>query len=321
MDRENAIRIGDLEIIRGENGSRVPFTTNVVVVGDGESALIDAGAGKEAFSYIHNQYDINQIFLTHFHIDHTWGIKHFPTAQVHVNPLDAKKLSSMEELLKIGGNYAVEGEQNLQAMIQSREGRAFQSVVDRNKEIYPFDEEFVVAGKRVQMIHTPGHCESFCCPYFPEEKVMIVGDYDLTSFGPWYNNADSNINQMIASAEKTLGYDVEHYVTLHHKGVFSQEDYQAKLKDYMQIIDEREGRLIDRIKAGVTPEEIVYQEIFYREKNLKQSPPLVAFEKIGIAKHLERLLENDERYLDFYDSFLQANFNAPSFVHYYHSTV
>ncbi|GAK06795.1 MBL fold metallo-hydrolase [Geomicrobium sp. JCM 19038] len=319
METINTLKIGSIEVIPGEKGSRVPFSTTIAVIDDQKRAtLIDAGAGKRAFQYINEQYEVEDILLTHFHIDHTWGIPYFKDANVKVNWLDHKKMVSIEELMKTGGNYAIYGASGIKAMIETPDVKRFEKIIDRQKHVYPYDETFNVSGTRVEMIHTPGHCESFCCPYFPDEGVIVVGDYDLTSFGPWYNNADSNIDEMLESADKTLAVNAEHFVTLHHKGVFTRKEYEEQLEAYMNIIFKREKKLKQLIDDGVPTTDIHYQELFYRRKNLDQAPSLIGFEKIGIAKHLERLQNLYPVYKEYYEQFVQEEFKAPEFVHYSH---
>ena len=53
--------------------------------------MLDCGAGFDSLAHIKKIYDVDEIYLTHHHIDHIWGVSHFPEAKVHINPLDFKK--------------------------------------------------------------------------------------------------------------------------------------------------------------------------------------------------------------------------------------
>ena len=62
------------------------------------------------------------------------------------------------------------------------------------------DEETIDLGSlSVQVIATPGHTPGHLSFFFPEEKILFLGDYDLTSFGPWYGDVYSSIEQTIKS--------------------------------------------------------------------------------------------------------------------------
>lgn len=42
--------------------------------------------------------------------------------------------------------------------------------------LYADKEEFVMAGFRIQVLHTPGHTKGGVCYYFPDEAVLFSGD-------------------------------------------------------------------------------------------------------------------------------------------------
>ena len=65
-------KIGPIEIM-GDNQSRVPFSTSLIITGKEDSTLIDCGAGKKTFEYIRQEHNVKKIYLTHHHMDHIWG--------------------------------------------------------------------------------------------------------------------------------------------------------------------------------------------------------------------------------------------------------
>ncbi|AXF54963.1 MBL fold metallo-hydrolase [Salicibibacter kimchii] len=312
--------IGNLELVKGRRNSKVPYSTSIVVKGKNgeEDALVDIGTGKEGYAYIHENHNVKDIYITHYHLDHIKGLPHFPEATMWVNAVDEHKLNDLESLAKAMGVYALKGASTVEAWVaNNKETQPFQDVITREKKLYPYETPMTIAGHDVQMLYAPGHCESYCIPYFPEERVLVVGDYDLTSFGPWYNNADSDIDDIIASGERTLEIDADYYVTFHHKGTFSRSEYEEALRRYLGIIEKREQKIIRLLKEGAAIEDLIYREVFYLKRNLEMAPDLLDFEIMGIAKHLKRLANQNNYYEDPYQSFLAHHFAAPEYSDYF----
>lgn len=168
---------------------------------------------------------------------------------------------------------------------------------------YPYDQVLNMSGTNVIMLHAPGHSEGFCCPYFPDYGILHIGDIDLTSFGPWYFSPDSNIDQFIQSAKKMLEVDARYYTTSHQKGTVGRAEFREKLQPYLDKIELREERIIHAVRSGCSPEELVCQDIFFYRKHLEQYPVFLRMEKIGLAKHLTRLINRGEPFADYLDQF------------------
>lgn len=306
-------QIGPIEIVTGENNSKVPYSTSLLLNGHKTSALIDCGGGKSAFQYFKTHKTIDEIYLTHYHLDHIWGAHLFPDATVYINPYDYDKITDPHELAKASGIQTVLGKKRANEWVHKQLNRPAADgdpapswkrswgVADR---IYPYNETIKVADMDMVIIHTPGHSEGYCCPYFPEYGVLYAGDFDLTSFGPWYNNADSDIDQFFASAQRTLETDAKYFVTGHHKGTFERAEYVRRLERYMDIIHTREEKTKTAIQRGVPPQDIIYREIFYYVKNHRERRSYMISEIIGIAKHIERLIAQGYPFEAYFEDFI-----------------
>lgn len=322
------LQIGPIEVFIGEKQSRTPYSTSLLVKGKESDALIDCGAGRTVFDHVKKEHRVRDIYMTHYHLDHIWGLYLFPEARGWINPCDIPKLSDLDEIARANGYYAIFGEQQGKQMMreermpragETTEGRekiSWSSILAGEKSVYPYDTPFDLAGVKVVMLHAPGHCQGFCCPYFPEHGVLHVGDYDLTSFGPWYNNADSDIDDMVASAKRTLEVDADYFVTSHQKGVVERADYRRLLEAYLGIIGRREEKVLQAVRAGMAPELLIHQEVFYLQKNVRETPRLLTFETMGVAKHLQRLIKHGEPIHDYYQAFLSAHGMHGEYVDY-----
>ncbi|WP_165820910.1 MBL fold metallo-hydrolase [Pueribacillus theae] len=312
-------KIGPIEILTGENKSKIPFSTSLLVHGRDETALIDCGTGHKAYDYIKNQKPLKNIYLTHYHLDHISGIGEFPEAQTWINPYDKHKLKDLHELTKANGLYAVLGEEGAEDWIKKRTERnnpVLNAATNVDMNVYPYELPLQIAGEKMIMIHAPGHTEGLALPYFPDHGILFVVDIDLSSFGPWYNNIDSDIDLFIQSALKTLEVDAEYFVTSHHKGMVRRKEYEQKLHDYLAIIEKREQKLIDAIDRGISPEDIVYEEVFYFKETHKKSPLEMTSEIIGIVKHLQRLIKNGGDYEDYYNEFITTHHLIKEYLFY-----
>jgi glyoxylase-like metal-dependent hydrolase (beta-lactamase superfamily II) len=112
--------------------------------------------------------------------------------------------------------------------------------------------------RSAQVIHTPGHCAF----HFLEERVLYLVELDLIEAGPYYGDTTSSLAGTIQSLERIASIDVDVYLTGHCKGIYDgNSDYIYR---YLQVIWEREGRLLEFLSGGPkTLEEIAGQGIIY----------------------------------------------------------
>jgi glyoxylase-like metal-dependent hydrolase (beta-lactamase superfamily II) len=140
----------------------------------------------------------------------------------------------------------------------------------------------------VEVISTPGHTAGNLAFFFREPKVLFMGDYDLAKFGPWYGDLYSSIEETVNSVNLLRKKPAKVFLTSHETGVFLGNP--GKLwDDYLNIIFDRENRLLEFLKEPKTMEEIVGAWIIYgRPREPK------AFFELGerglMKKHLERLM-------------------------------
>ena len=117
-----------------------------------------------------------------------------------------------------------------------------------------------------------------------------MGDYDLAKFGPWYGDLYSSIEETIDSVNLLRRIPANVFLTSHETGVFLGDP--GKLWDsFLNVIFERENRLLEFLNEPRTMEEIVEACIIYgRPREPK------AFFELGerglMKKHLERLMRS-----------------------------
>jgi len=124
---------------------------------------------------------------------------------------------------------------------------------------------------------------------FPEQEVLFLGDYDLSNFGPWYGDRDSDIDDVIASVNLLRTIPARVWIASHEQGVFQTEP--GELWDrYLQVIDRRDEKLLDLLKEPRTMCDIVDARIIYGRK--RDPAEFYDFgERALMGKHLRRLMK------------------------------
>ncbi|NYE56540.1 MBL fold metallo-hydrolase [Carboxydothermus ferrireducens] len=288
---------GPLKIIPGENNSRFPYCTSLLLEGNGRQALIDPGAGN-----ILKNLSVQEIYLTHYHYDHVWGINFFPkTTAVFINAEDLPALADLREFARrlgtghyFGKDYPNWWAQEIKKGFKSPSLSPYNrpdivTVIEKTKEAYPTSEEIKIVGIKTIFLKAPGHTPGYVFPYFPDLGIIYTGDYDLTSFGPFYMAPDGDIDQFISSSKILREVDVKYYITGHEKGMVEKKSFLPGLDRFLEIIALREEKIKTLWQKGYTIEEIADNSIFYPLKFQKIDPWVRMWEIIGIKMHLKRL--------------------------------
>lgn len=303
-------KIGPVEVMIGENNSRVPFSTSLVITGDEHATMLDCGAGYMAFNHIKKEHNVTEIYLTHHHLDHMWGAHFFKAAKTYINQFDYKKISNLEEIAKSEAILAINKGMDWWNQDRKKLEQLMDIQISRTlkvSDVYKYNERINMSGQDVIMIHAPGHTEGFCCPYIVDQGILLIGDIDLTSFGPYYSDRDSDIDSFITSAKQILEVDASYFITSHQKGVLRKEDYKSHLIAYLDVIERREEKIKQHIRIGNKPADLFGIEVFYYTYQMEKSLGLTKSEKVGIAKHLQRLIKHGESLEEYYEEYIKAH--------------
>lgn len=275
--------LGPIQFVRGRRSARYPYSNSVYVAGAG--VLIDAGADPGCYEALCRDQGIRQLWLSHWHEDHIAFIDHLGGVPMRQSPLEAEPLTGLQHCLDW---YGIRDSD-----FRAYWGKAFTETFHfrpRRAAAYFTPGEVVDLGVcTVEIIHTPGHTPGSTSFFFREPGVVFTGDYDLTRFGPWYGDRDSSIEDTIASVERLRRLPARVWLTGHEEGCFVEPE-GAVFDNYLKVIDEREGKLLDFLRGGPrSMVEIVGQRIVYR----KPREPRAFFdwgEEAILGKHLQRLM-------------------------------
>ena len=278
--------IGPLMIIEGPNKSKVPFSRSLYI-NSKDKVLIDTGADPTELLALDHQYGVELIINTHYHPDHTLHNHLFPDVEKWINPLEFETIQSIEGIARGNGVYQEWGPEGVEALRRHFPEEWIQNLGEISGT-YQYEEEYNFSGVKVNFLHTPGHTKGYASPYFPELGVVYVGDFDMTSFGPWYFGTDGDIDELIESGKRLLELDADTFITGHQKGVFTKQEFIEAMDKFLNIIDQRDETIEKYLRQGMNFEELTNIGIFYPKKILS-TMILRTWERSGIRKHLQRL--------------------------------
>lgn len=285
-----------VHLVRGENNARFP-EANSLLIDDEILTLVDAGSSMNSLEITlrdlgHEVSDIDQIVLTHFHIDHKGHaaeIQKIADCEVKCHTLaqaGVKTFEGMVEFYGIGGHQYFDDWKNLLAW-------RFDHVITSYEVTGTFEEGKPIECGETELIpiHLPGHTIDHTCFGINSLKTILLVDIDLTRFGPWYGNAVSDIEDFKTSIQRVIDLEPKVGISSHLVNPVS-EDLVDRLRTYYLIFDEREERILKNITEGIdTLDLLTHKPTIYPRIPL---PAYLVFEQFMLEKHLELLLKNDK---------------------------
>jgi glyoxylase-like metal-dependent hydrolase (beta-lactamase superfamily II) len=272
----------NVHLIIGKNNGTFPFSNSLLIM-DEEVVLIDSGLGDELLQVIKDEVDI--VLNSHYHIDHILGNYLFKELWV----VDAEEgvTSSFESYKRYAGIMGTDIEQDWLEWFHEH----FNFRVSSPTRTFKPNEAFKFGETQWIAVHTPGHSPGHCCFYEPKRKIMFSSDLDLTSFGPWYGNPNANLYDFIESIKKLSDFQMD-VIATSHMIPLNKNIHQA-LEDYLNIIFERDERILNILEKEMTLEELVKYDIIYKGEQ-KRYKAFAWFEQNMLKKHLDRLMELDK---------------------------
>lgn len=278
-----------VHLVRGKNRARFP-EANSLLIDEKPLTLVDAGSSMEHLHKTlsdlgHSLNDIEQIILTHCHIDHKG---HAATIQkksdcgIICHPLAKKGVETLGGLVE---EYGIAEHRMYDAWRKYIDSIMPYVVADCEVTSTFTDKKTILVGD-TQLIpfHAPGHTHDHTIVGINGLETILLVDIDLTHFGPWYGNVVSNI----ADFRKTLS----NVIALEPKvGISShliepvEDGLIERLMTYSKVIDAREEKIIKSIRRGLnTIDKLASVPTIYPRLPFL---PYIIFEEYMLLKHVE----------------------------------
>jgi len=271
---------GPVWFIPGHNSGNYPYCHSLYIEGPG--LLIDPSSDRERLKQIKETHGVSNVWLTHWHEDHFMHLDLFDDVPLWTSAADAMPLSNIDDFLDA---YGIEDELRELSKVFFKEQFRFRP---RKPDRFLCDGEVIAFDNlSIEVIHTPGHTPGHLSFFFKESEVLYMGDYDLSSFGPWYGDVYSDIEEIRKSVMRLRSIPAKIWLTAHEKGIF--EDFSDDIwLNYLDVIDKREKKLLNFLENPRSIDEIAHAWIVYGKPREPESFYLFG-EKGIMRKHLSRL--------------------------------
>jgi glyoxylase-like metal-dependent hydrolase (beta-lactamase superfamily II) len=276
--------IGNTTVLFGAGHGKYPHGNSLLVRGARETLIVDPSLGVVAREGRLPRVD--RVWNSHCHEDHIAGNHMFPDVPWQMHEADLLGIHSFAGFLQIYGyDDAVLGAGWERALKE----KFFYTA---NPDATGFRDGHVLelgGGVRVRVVHTPGHTRGHCAFHVEPDDVLYIGDIDLSSFGPYYGDAWSDLADFERSLQLVRDFAATHYATFHHVGVVDRGTFLARLDKFEAVIASREQRLLAYLaEAPRTLAEIAKHRFVYRPNDpVSFADPV---ERRSMEQHLARLV-------------------------------
>jgi glyoxylase-like metal-dependent hydrolase (beta-lactamase superfamily II) len=276
--------LGRVTVLIGERGGKYPHGNSILVRGDEETVVIDP-----SLSLIPRRAtlrSVDRVLNSHCHEDHIAGNHLFREVPWHLHEADVRGLRSLADMMAI---YGYEGE--VDAAFTKVVVEDFHYVARPDALPFAGGDVFDLGRARVRVIHAPGHTRGHCCFYCEPDGVLYLGDIDLSSFGPYYGDAASDLEDFERSIALVRGIEARWYATFHHIGVLEGRDaFLARLDRFAAVIRDREQRLLAYLAEPHTLDDVARHRFVYRPQD--DVPYAEPVERRSMAQHIDRLVRD-----------------------------
>jgi glyoxylase-like metal-dependent hydrolase (beta-lactamase superfamily II) len=279
-------RIGPVTVLFGERGGRYPQGNTLLVEGREESAVIDPSLGllprREALP------GADRVLNSHCHEDHVAGNHLYPDAPWHLHEADLPGIRSLDAMLAIYGYPEPIHGLFRRALVEQFH---FTPRPGADAQAFRDGDVFDLGGVRIAVLHAPGHTRGHSCLHVRWDggDLLYLGDIDLSSFGPYYGDAWSDLEDFERSLRLVRDVEAKHYATFHHIGVVERSAFLERLARYAAVIEQREQRLLAFLAAAPRSlDEVAEHRFVYRKGDAV--PFAAPVERRSMGMHIARLL-------------------------------
>jgi glyoxylase-like metal-dependent hydrolase (beta-lactamase superfamily II) len=245
-------------VLMGTKQGKYPSSNSMQVTGSLGALLVDPSV--DVYDRGGAPASIDRVVVSHAHEDHLAGIGRFPDTQVCAHRHDVLALHALDGLLDVYGMP-----EPVRSTWAEQLRTDFHYTPRADATSFEDGEVFDLGGRTVTVIHLPGHTRGHCGFLVEPDGVFFVADIDLSSFGPYYGDHWSDLEDFERAMDKAAEIDARWYVTSHHKGVVEgKSEFVDALGSFRSVIMARDQRLLAFLSEPRSLDEIVEYRIIYR---------------------------------------------------------
>jgi len=276
-----------LWLVPAQNKGRFPYAQSIYV--DAERKLLfDTGMGPKVLRSFAEQHQVDIVIVSHAHPDHIAGCSAFEgTAPIYIPAQSDGTFGDLDEL----ASRFIEGEAETslwKSLVRKYMG--FENCVASHT--YDGRTAFDLGSVKLLAMHTPGHTVDHYCFFEEHSGVLLLFDIDLSPFGPWYGNRESDVDSYEASLSLVQSYSPE-IVVSSHMGVLRSNVGEA-LETFAARIPQRDEIVVKMVERPMSLDEIASYFPFTPEFHPRLQPLFLYWEKQMVKKHLDRMIGRGE---------------------------
>jgi glyoxylase-like metal-dependent hydrolase (beta-lactamase superfamily II) len=269
-------------LLGGRLGGKYPEGRPLLVRGSEETIVIDpslALVGRPG-----GVPPADRVLNSHCHEDHVAGNHLYPDAPWHLPDADLGGIRSLDGLMAIYGFAGKEATDWACAVVER-----FHFTPSADARGFASDEVFDLGGVQIRAIHAPGHTRGHSLFHVQPDDVLYLGDIDLSSFGPYYGDAWSSLEDFERTLTMARDMAARCYATFHHVGILEDRGaFMERLDRFAAVIGRREAALLGFLAEPRTMADIVAHRFVYRPQDLVAYADAV--ERRSMGQHLTRLI-------------------------------
>ncbi len=268
-------------VLGGEQGGKYPHGNSLLVAGREESLVIDPSlslAGRRELPRV------DRVLNSHCHEDHVAGNHRYPDVPWHLPEADLPGMQSLDGLMAI---YGFAG--TIDAAFRDVVVRDFHFAPRTDARAFQDGDIFDLGRALVRVVHAPGHTRGHSLFHVEPDDVLYLGDIDLSSFGPYYGDAWSSLEDFERTLSKVRHISAGWYATFHHIGVIEgRAAFLERLDRFAAVIARREAALLHFLAEPRTLDDVAAHRFVYRPGD--PVPFAEPVERRSMGQHIARLV-------------------------------
>jgi glyoxylase-like metal-dependent hydrolase (beta-lactamase superfamily II) len=281
MDRQ--LLADHTAVLWGAARGKYPHGNSLLIAGNDETLIIDPSVAV-AEAPPSGLPHVDRVLNSHCHEDHVAGNARFAAVPWHLPEADLPGIHSLDGLMAI---YGFDGA--IDTAWREVVVRQFHFTPRLDAHPYRDGDVFELGGVRVRTIHAPGHTRGHSMLHVEPDDVLYLGDIDLSSFGPYYGDAWSSLEDFERTLLLARSIEARWYATFHHMGVLEgRTAFLERLDRYAAVIADREARLLAYLAEPRTLGEIAAHRFVYRPQD--PVPFAEPVERRSMGQHVARLV-------------------------------